>query len=464
MSKEPVHSPHLAVSNPVVISLDAYRNRKLRDGRPDSPELVVPQPLMSRPQRDADVRLDTHQGEGVDDGGAIEEILDGAGVDAEFVGEAADGAGAPDLSDADDVTEIEGELSQGLVDGIVDPVIGPGVGDVLGAETALPATVRGHAPEIIETPCALRETHEGVYSQGVAPETTAVSAGEMTPAERAIHHWTPRSLPEAEWMVIRPLTVELVDWLRVEHGWGYKAIVSTRLAVARFLHRCHVYLGLELKPDLLQPDLIDNYLATFNGAPATVETERKRLYYLSQQLNPHCWEKVGPRQRQYNEPYSAAEVTGYIEWAQSQYTKHRRHYAQMAIALAAGAGLRLREIEAAQARDVHHSDGSVFINAGRLRGGPEVLVQVEPRFAELVFRAAQGVPPETLIARAGRVRVTQFLKRGDKLRTGSPKTMRLRNYWITARLREGMPEEEVARLAGLSEVRSYRTWVASTKF
>lgn len=85
MSKEPVHSPHLAVSNPVVISLDAYRNRKLRDGRPDSPELVVPQPLMSRPQRDADVRLDTRQGEGVDDGGAIEEILDGAGVDAETV-------------------------------------------------------------------------------------------------------------------------------------------------------------------------------------------------------------------------------------------------------------------------------------------------------------------------------------------------------------------------------------------
>lgn len=399
--------------------------------------------IRTGPQTDSQLDFETGNSHRVEDAVASEGFLQDRVIHVDFRRKATHTAPAPHRGLEDDVAEVQRQLPELLEDRVRDRSVGPVREQLPGSLTGRAADGLGHAVDPTST----------------ASESTA--RRELnTPVQRVIYGWNPRNIDQKGWAIVRPKTIEILERLHTERGWGAKGLNNIRGYIATFLLHCHTRFDAEPDISLFRPEMIESY---FMERAETVDA-RKRLTFISEHFYPELWERVGPRQRQTNPPYTAAEDRAFLEWARSQSTAERRHYCTLILALARGAGLRAQEIEGLQADDVLVTGDGVYVETGRLRGTDTVLVPVGEPFADIVADAARDVLPDTRISKPGQQRLSVYLRRGKSVHGGVPLLQRLRNTWVVERLREGMDEDVISRWAGLSHVTDYRDWAADTQY
>lgn len=147
-------------------------------------------------------------------------------------------------------------------------------------------------------------------------------------------------------------------------------------------------------------------------------------------------------------PYIAREVAALSSWAHSQSTLLRRRNGKVLLALALGAGLRSREIEALRRRDLEHVGGSLLITVA---GNPSRTVPVLRAWIPVLLeRLATMCPDDLLFQFTLPTPRTQGVMWHFAVRAGAfrPDPERLRSTWIVAQLNSAIPIVTVLAAAG----------------
>jgi integrase len=193
-------------------------------------------------------------------------------------------------------------------------------------------------------------------------------------------------------------------------------------------------LGMEPVPQvLLHPSVIERFAAHAPGiSGAARRTLRTNLRFLARGVVPHLdpCDAPLPRERA-KEPYSPAEIDGYLALAGAQPAAARRMRATALVCLGAGAGLIRSDLRQARGSDVTQRSGGVVVEVrgARPRVVP-VLARYQPRLLEAAAFAGQqfltgGEKPE-------RGNITNPLTASLAGGTGLPPldTSRLRATWL----------------------------------
>lgn len=399
----------------------------------------------TRPETDPQLLLKPSDGEGVGDGGAVDDSSDDRVVHVDFTREGTDRSVSSHGRDERHVPEIERESSQTLENRIGYRRTRP-----VGVQVPWSGPLRtangrsGHVADPTQRSRKDRQRRE-----------------DEEKIQRAIYGWTPRDIEPEVWDMIRPLTQEMTAIMHEEKGWQLSGVSGARRRIALFLVHCYVNFGRQPSTDLFRPDLIEHYVASLGMSEASQNLYWITLSSLSKHLHSEDWIRVYPTPQKTGTPYTSEEIQGFLEWAASQSTAKRRYWCHMAIALALGAGLRSAEIPKVEARDVTERVDGVFINVGRIRDEDDYWVPVEEEFAGFVAEAASGRAPDELVGVGYKVLVNAYLRGGRSLPRRHPNIYRLRNVWILKRLKEGRSEAEVCRMAGRRQVLQFQYWAAT---
>ena len=195
-----------------------------------------------------------------------------------------------------------------------------------------------------------------------------------------------------------------------------------------------VPLGLEAVPEvLLHPSVTERFTRCAPGlSGAARRTLRTNLRFIGRRVVPQLYpaDLPLPRERA-KQPYSAAEISGYLALAGAQPTRERRMRAAGLVCLGAGAGLIRSDLRDARGSDVACRSGGVVIT---VRGPRPRTVPVLSRYHARLLAAARfagtalicgGIDP-------GRRNLTNPLVVALDGGTGLPRldTSRLRATWL----------------------------------
>jgi integrase len=215
-------------------------------------------------------------------------------------------------------------------------------------------------------------------------------------------------------------------------------------AAAKLAHYA-VPLGLDPVPEvLLHPSVIERFTRCAPGLSGVARrTLRTNLRFIGRRAVPHLYPADLPLPReQSKQPYSPAQIDGYLALADAQPVTGRRMRAAGLVCLGAGAGLIRSDLRAVRGSDIITRSGGVIV---AVRGGarPRV-VPVLSRYHERLLAAARfaGDGLVTGGTDPGRRNLANPLTRSLSGGTGLPRldTSRLRATWLA----------EVAELLGLA--------------
>src|SRR5579863_10112322 len=203
-------------------------------------------------------------------------------------------------------------------------------------------------------------------------------------------------------------------------------------------------LGLEAVPEvLLHPSTAERFTRCAPGLSGPARrTLRTNLRFTGRRVVPQLYpaDLPLPRERA-KQPYSAAEIAGYLALADAQPTAARRLRAAGLVCLGAGAGLIRADLRAVRGTDVICRSGGVVVT---VRGARPRAVPVLSRYHGRLLAAVRfaATAPVCGGADPGRRNITAPLTRSLSGGTGLPRldTSRLHATWLT----------EVADLLGLA--------------
>jgi integrase len=205
-------------------------------------------------------------------------------------------------------------------------------------------------------------------------------------------------------------------------------------------------LGLGLEPVagvLLHPSVAERFTRCAPGlSPAARRTLRTNLRFIGRRVVPQLYpaDLPLPRERA-KQPYSPAEIAGYLALADAQPAAARRMRAAGLVCLGAGAGLIRGDLRDARGSDVACRSGGVVV---AVRGARPRTVPVLARYHARLLAAAQFAGTGLICGGAdpGRRNITGPLIKALDGGTGLPRldTSRLRATWLA----------EVADLLGLA--------------
>ena len=203
-------------------------------------------------------------------------------------------------------------------------------------------------------------------------------------------------------------------------------------------------LGLEAVPEvLLHPSVAERFTRCAPGLSGVARrTLRTNLRFIGRRVVPHLYPADLPLPREHaKEPYSPAEIAGYLALADAQPTPSRRMRASGLVCLGAGAGLIRADLRAVRGTDVACRSGGVIV---AVPGARPRAVPVLARYHDRLLAAARsaGTAPVTGGTDPGRRNITTPLTRSLAGGAGLPRldTSRLRATWLA----------EVADLLGLA--------------
>jgi integrase len=203
-------------------------------------------------------------------------------------------------------------------------------------------------------------------------------------------------------------------------------------------------IGLDLVPQVvLHPSTAERFTRCAPGlSPVARRTLRTNLRFIARRVVPHQYpaDLPLPRERA-KEPYSVAEIGGYLALAAAQPTPERRMRAAGLVCLGAGAGLIRGDLRDVRGSDVAARSGGLVVS---VRGGRPRTVPVLARYHRPLLAAARFAGAGLICGGTdpGRRNLTNPLITAMDGGTGLPRldTSRLRATWLA----------EAAELLGLA--------------
>jgi hypothetical protein len=203
-------------------------------------------------------------------------------------------------------------------------------------------------------------------------------------------------------------------------------------------------LGLDAVPEvLLHPSVAERFTRCAPGLSGVARrTLRTNLRFVGRRVVPQLYPADMPLPREHaKEPYSPAEIAGYLALADAQPTPARRMRASGLICLGAGAGLIRADLRAVHGTDVTCRSGGVIVT---VRGARPRAVPALARYHDLLLAAAASAGTGLICGGTdpGRRNITTPLIRSLAGGGGLPRldTSRLRATWLA----------DVAQLLGLA--------------
>jgi integrase len=195
-----------------------------------------------------------------------------------------------------------------------------------------------------------------------------------------------------------------------------------------------VPLGLEPAPQvLLHPSTVERFTRCAPGlSGAARRTLRTNLRFIGRRVVPHLYPADAPLPRdRAKQPYSQAEIAGFLALAGAQPTAERRARAAGLVCLGAGAGLIRGDLRGARGSDVAQRSGGVVV---MVRGSRPRAVPVLARYHGPLLSAARFAGDGLICggAAAGRRNLTNRLVTSLDGGGGLPRldTSRLRATWL----------------------------------
>ena len=193
-------------------------------------------------------------------------------------------------------------------------------------------------------------------------------------------------------------------------------------------------LGLDLVPEVvLHPSVTERFTRCVPGlSPVARRTLRTNLRFIGRRVVPHLYPADLPLPRERSkQPYSAAEISGYLALADAQPTRERRMRAAGLVCLGAGAGLIRGDLRDARGTDVARRSGGVVV---AVRGARARTVPALDRYHAGLLAAAAFAGTGLICGGAdpGRRNITNPLVSALDGGTGLPRldTSRLRATWL----------------------------------
>jgi len=203
-------------------------------------------------------------------------------------------------------------------------------------------------------------------------------------------------------------------------------------------------LGLDAAPEvMLHPSVTERFTRCAPGlSPVARRTLRTNLRFIGRRVVPQLYpaDLPLPRERA-KQPYSPAQIAGYLALADAQPTPERRMRATALVCLGAGAGLIRSDLRAVRGTDVTCRSGGVIV---AVRGARPRAVPVLARYHGRLLAAAASAGTGLICGGTDPARrnITTPLTRSLSGGAGLPRldTSRLRAAWLA----------EVAQLLGLA--------------
>ena len=193
-------------------------------------------------------------------------------------------------------------------------------------------------------------------------------------------------------------------------------------------------LGLDLVPGVvLHPSVAERFTRCAPGlSPVARRTLRTNLRFIGRRVVPQLYPADLPLPRERSkQPYSAAEVDGFLTLADAQPTRARQARAAGLVCLGAGAGLIRGDLREARGSDVACRSGGVIV---QVRGSRPRTVPVLDRYHARLLAAARSAGSGLICGGAdtGRRNITTPLISALDGGTGLPRldTSRLRATWL----------------------------------
>ena len=193
-------------------------------------------------------------------------------------------------------------------------------------------------------------------------------------------------------------------------------------------------LGLDAVPEaVLHPSVAERFTRCAPGLSGVARrTLRTNLRFIGRRVVPHLYPADLPLPRERSkQPYSPAEISGYLALADAQPTRERRMRAAGLICLGAGAGLIRGDLRDTRGTDVACRSGGIVV---QVRGRRARAVPVLARYHAPLLAAARfaGTAPICGGADPGRRNITNPLVTALDGGTGLPRldTSRLRATWL----------------------------------
>jgi hypothetical protein len=193
-------------------------------------------------------------------------------------------------------------------------------------------------------------------------------------------------------------------------------------------------LGLELAPGVvLHPSTAERFTRCAPGLSGVARrTLRTNLRFIGRRVVPHLYPADAPLPRERaKQPYSPAEIAGYLALAGAQPTAERRMRAAGLVCLGAGAGLIRGDLRDARGTDVACRSGGVVVT---VRGRAPRTVPVLARYHAPLLAAARFAGTGLICGGTdpGRRNVTNPLAASLDGGGGLPRldTSRLRATWL----------------------------------
>jgi integrase len=251
-----------------------------------------------------------------------------------------------------------------------------------------------------------------------------------------IARWRPWSVPP-------PAAAFARDVVAAAGPGGQERAKSLLWAAAKLADYA-IGLGLDPVPEvLLHPSVIERFARCAAGLSGVARrTLRTNLRFIARRVVPALYpQDVALPREQAKQPYSAAEIAGFLALADAQPAASRRMRAAGLVCLGAGAGLIRGDLRAVHGTDVICRSGGVIV---AVRGARPRAVPVLSRYHDRLLAAARfaGIAPVCGGADPGRRNITTPLTRSLSGGAGLPRldTSRLRATWLA----------EVAELLGLA--------------
>jgi hypothetical protein len=149
-------------------------------------------------------------------------------------------------------------------------------------------------------------------------------------------------------------------------------------------------LGLEAAPEVvLHPSVAERFTRCAPGlSPAARRTVRTNLRFIGRRVVPQLYPADLPLPRERSkQPYSAAEIGGYLALAEAQPTMERRRRAAGLVCLGAGAGLIRGDLRDVRGTDVACRSGGVIV---QVRSSRPRMVAVLARYHTRLLTAARS--------------------------------------------------------------------------
>jgi integrase len=193
-------------------------------------------------------------------------------------------------------------------------------------------------------------------------------------------------------------------------------------------------LGLEAVPGVvLHPSTAERFTRCAPGLSGVARrTLRTNLRFIGRRVVPHLYPADLPLPRERSkQPYSAAEISGYLALADAQPTRERRMRAAGLVCLGAGAGLIRGDLRDARGTDVARRSGGVVV---AVRGARARTVPALDRYHARLLAAAAFAGTGLICGGTdpGRRNITNPLITALDGGTGLPRldTSRLRATWL----------------------------------